>query len=164
MNKSLAQPSNCNHFLSVGRFISLLFTGPSSLSLTSHYSTLKSVSLNSFLSLLLLSQRCRLQTVSLNTLLLLNCTNWWFVIQWLHQSTQGTTHCWVLTQQSGHLKLEINYCILGLRVKLDTHSATAAFTLNQTAAQCSACTGRQDVTEGGLSKRANYFTDWGRGI
>lgn len=75
VNKSLAQPSNCNHFLSVGSFISLLFTGPSSLSLTSHYSTLKSVSLNSFLSVLLLSQRCRLQTVSLNTLLLLNCTN-----------------------------------------------------------------------------------------
>jgi len=34
----------------------------------------------------------------------------------------------VLTQ-SGHVQLEINYHIFGLRVKFDTHSTTAAFTL-----------------------------------
>lgn len=39
------------------------------------------MSLNPFLRLSLLSQRCRLQTVSSNTLLLLNCANRWFVIQ-----------------------------------------------------------------------------------
>lgn len=83
--------------------------------------------------------RCQLQTVSLNTLLLLNHTNWWFVIQ-----VTPPEHSREYSLLSTHSTIRT----FEARNKLQQHLLCLI-----TSTWRSACTGRLDLTEVGLSGR-----------